>query len=338
MFRITSSGGGMGSGEVWALILAAGEGTRLSSLTTTPSGLTVPKQFCSLHGGVSLLEETLSRAEAIAPRRRLLAVVADRHRRWWEAPLWSLPLANVIVQPENKGTAVGLLLPLLHLAQRDPDATVVVLPSDHFVRDESVLTRALHHATRLARADREHAYMLGIMPDEIDPELGYIVPGERTPQAAAAVHQFVEKPAFAIARSLIDTGALVNMFILAASVRVLLHLYSKRYPDLIARLTDAVRQDADRTHDAPATQQLYAALPTLDFSRDVLEGQESALRLVTVRSCGWSDLGTPQRVADTLNRYRDRRQTGPVVSHPAYLSLADQHSRQQFSIAAPAHS
>ena len=49
----------MSGGNVWALILAGGEGTRLSSLTTTPGGLSVPKQFCSLQGGASLLEETL---------------------------------------------------------------------------------------------------------------------------------------------------------------------------------------------------------------------------------------------------------------------------------------
>jgi len=338
MFRITSSGGGMGSGEVWALILAAGEGTRLSSLTTTPSGLTVPKQFCSLHGGVSLLEETLSRAEAIAPRRRLLAVVADRHRRWWEAPLWSLPPLNIIVQPENKGTAVGLLLPLLHLAQRNPTATVVVLPADHFVRDEAVLAQSLQHAARLAHADHQHVYLLGLVPERIDPELGYIVPEGRTRLGVSHVRRFFEKPAFDIASRLIDTGALWNVFILAASVRALLGLYTKRFPDLIARMTAAVEQDGLRTHDALGAERLYSGLPTVDFSRDVLEGQEAALRVLSVPACGWSDLGTPQRVAETLSGYRDRREPAPIVHHAAYLSLADQHSRQQLSNCAPAHS
>ncbi len=324
--------------DVWALILAGGEGTRLSSLTTTPGGLTVPKQFCSLQGGMSLLEETLSRAAVVAPRSRMLAVVAGGHRRWWEAPLWSLPPLNIIVQPENKGTGVGLLLPLLHLAQRNPTATVVVLPSDHFVRDEAVLAQSLQHAARLAHADRQYVYLLGLEPERTDPELGYIVPEDRKRLRVARVRRFVEKPSFAMARGLVDCGALWNVFILAASARALLGLYTKRFPDLIARMTAAVEQDRLRTHDALGAERLYSDLPAVDFSRDVLEGQEAALRVLSVPACGWSDLGTPQRVAETLSRYRDRREPAAIVRQAAYLSLADQHSRQQLSNCAPAHS
>jgi len=81
----------------------------------------VPKQFCSLRGGASLLDEALARGEAVTSRSRVLAVVAGCHRRWWEGALRSLPPDNVIVQPENKGTAAGLLLPLLHIVTRDPE-------------------------------------------------------------------------------------------------------------------------------------------------------------------------------------------------------------------------
>jgi len=93
----------------------------------------------------------------------------------------------VVVQPENKGTAPGLLLPLLHIVRRDPNATVVVLPSDHFVRKEGVLARGLQQAVRLARIDYQHVYLLGLVPDEIDPELGYILPGDRVGTAASSV-------------------------------------------------------------------------------------------------------------------------------------------------------
>lgn len=318
----------MSAANVWALVLAAGEGSRLRGLTTTPGGLSVPKQFCSLQGGASLLEETLQRAESVAQRRHVVTVVAAQHRRWWEAPLWFTEPENVIVQPENKGTAPGLLLPLLHIVRREPSATVVVLPSDHFVREEAVLARGLQQAARLARVDPQHVYLLGLVPDEIDPELGYILPDGRGAMAAAGVRQFIEKPSVDVARDLVQDGALWNVFILAASARALLSLYASRYSSLVADMSQAVEQDGRNSMDTDTARALYPQLPTLDFSRDVLQGQESRLRVLTVPACGWSDLGTPRRVADTLSRIAKKSNPAQDPSHTAYLSLAAQHSRQ----------
>jgi mannose-1-phosphate guanylyltransferase len=318
-----------GSGSVWALILAAGEGTRLRSLTTTVGGLTVPKQFCSLHGGESLLEEALGRGESVAHSGRVAAVVAAQHRHWWNLPLRGLAPENLIVQPDNRGTAVGLLLPLLHLVRRDPDAVVVVLPADHFVRDEAVLARSLQHAAGLARADRRHVFLLGVAPDRADSELGYIVPSGDIAAGAGLVRRFVEKPDLAVAHSLVGAGALWNAFILAASAQALLSLYERRHASLAASLAAAVCSDAGSPWDSAATRRLYATLPSLDFSRDVLEGQEGRLRVLEVPSCGWNDLGTPQRVAETLERHRHSRRPAPSAPPSLHLSLADQHFRRQ---------
>ena len=319
-------------GQPWALVLAAGEGTRLRGLTTTKSGLTVPKQYCSLDAGPSLLDEALMRAEAIAPPRRVLTVVARQHRRWWAGPLCSLPLANVIVQPHNKGTAVGLLLPLLHIYRRDPDAILIVLPSDHFVRREDLLTQALRRGIAFAGAAHRHVHLLGIAPEQIDPELGYIVPAARKARASSVI-RFVEKPSLDTARHLIAEGALLNMFIMAASARALLSLYLRRHPELVARLERALEQDGPQVDEGSAVSQLYPSLPTLDFSRDLLEGQEDVLRALVVPDCGWSDLGTPRRVAETLTRFPDPPQSRPFIRGRAYLSL----SQQQSAGGSPAH-
>jgi hypothetical protein len=75
---------------------------------------------------------------------------------------------------------------------------------------------------------------------------------------------------------------------------------------------------------------LYQRLPNLDFSRDVLEGQEATLRVLPVPYCGWTDLGTPQRVAQTLQRL-PRAANAPHAESDAYINLAAQHSRLQFS-------
>ena len=125
------------AGNTWAIVLAGGEGSRLRSVTTTALGVAIPKQFCSLHGGDSLLHDALKRAESIASPDHICAVVSQQHRRWWESALAGVASVNIIVQPRNCGTANGILLPLLCILERDPEARVVILPSDHHVRKES---------------------------------------------------------------------------------------------------------------------------------------------------------------------------------------------------------
>ena len=121
--------------RTWAVVLAAGDGTRLAHLTRDARGNAVPKQFCSLNGGASLLQEAMHRARRLVPRERLCVIVAEQHRRWWRPTLWSLPASNVVVQPRNCGTANGILLAMLSILERDPLARIVFLPADHLYGD-----------------------------------------------------------------------------------------------------------------------------------------------------------------------------------------------------------
>jgi mannose-1-phosphate guanylyltransferase len=289
-------------GHTWALVLAAGEGSRLRTLTTTPSGVAVPKQFCSLRGGLSLLQQTLQRAQAVAAPARICSVVAQQHRQWWRRQLQQLPDGNVIVQPENRGTANGILLPLLHIVERDPQARIVLLPSDHHVSDERALSRALQRAVSELDSCRHEVILLGVQPDQVDPELGYIVPGAGASSMLRSIERFVEKPSATLARELIDDGALWNVFIVAARASALLEVFTARRPDIVAEMNAVVAHDAADPANPVAAAHLYRSLPTLDFSRDIAQGCERALRVLTVPQCGWSDLGTPLRVAQTLGR------------------------------------
>lgn len=312
----------------WAIVLAGGKGTRLGALTRATNGMSVPKQFCSLRGGACLLQEALVRAAAVAPMRRICAVVAAQHRRWWQAPLKHLPKHNVVVQPENRGTAFGILLPLLRVLARDPNANVVVLPADHHLLNEDTMAHSLRQAADLAAADAEAIYLLGAEPDEPDPELGYIVPADRSSDTPSRVTQFVEKPDTQTARSLLNQGALWNMFILAASGRALLRVFQKSLASHVKAMGSALGVDGSEGGDSMALSALYDGLPTVDFSHDVLERHDSVLRVVPVPHCGWSDLGTPERVAETLRRLPSEwpEQSTPGERAP-YMNLAAQNSR-----------
>jgi mannose-1-phosphate guanylyltransferase len=315
------------AGHNWALVLAAGEGSRLQALTMTASGVAVPKQFCSLGGDTSLLHSALRRAQAVASPERTCAVVADQHRRWWQALPLDIPADNLIRQPRNRGTANGILLPLLHILHRDPDAAVLVLPSDHYVRNESVLADSLRRAMSELQREQGNLILLGMAPDEPDPELGYIVGEGADGSAIRAVAEFVEKPSVVTARALIARGAVWNTFIFAATGRTLLRTFEERCPDLVGEMRHIVDSPGQSAMRAARLAGLYEDLPELDFSRDVLQRSRSLLRVLTVPACGWSDLGTPRRVGETVSRYRSTPDlvSPAVAGRTAFLDLAARH-------------
>ena len=315
--------------NTWAIVLAGGEGSRLRSVTTTALGVAVPKQFCSLHGGASLLHDALKRAESIASPDHICAVVLQRHQRWWESALAGMATVNIIVQPRNWGTANGILLPLLCILERDPDAHVVILPSDHHVRKEAVLAAALQRSVRELSTRCDQVLLMGILPEEPDPDLGYIVPGSHD-GAVSTVDRFVEKPDAALAHSLVDDGALWNAFIVAAKGTAILQLFIQRFPHVVNRVRQVVAQKQFTPGLSAAALDLYRGVPEIDFSRQILQGAEPVLRVMQVPRCGWSDLGTPKRLAKTL-------QTLPCLYSPSeasncagvFLNLALQQSLLQ---------
>lgn len=303
--------------ETWSIVLAGGEGRRLRALTTLRSGVTVPKQFCSLSGGPSLLAETLRRAFALGSRERTLVVVSEPHRHFWLDQLRGLPSENVIVQPQGRGTAPGLYLPLLSIVARDPDAEVAVLPSDHHVDDEAVVRDAFAEAFEAARGDSHAIVLLGITPDSPDTQYGWIVPrgAPLDGHSARRIELFVEKPNRDVARQLMSQGALWSSFWLAARAPALLDAFRAALPDLVRALPAELPGVTSSRARAETLRACYAELAPSDFSRDVLERVPARLRVVGVPPCGWSDLGTPDRVATALGF--GRRRLAPPDSAPA---------------------
>ncbi len=312
----------MNEGGTWALVLAAGDGRRLHSLTTDAQGIAVPKQYCSLRGGPSLLEQALQRARSIAAPERVCMVVAAQHRRWWSSALADMPEENVIVQPENRGTAIGILLPLLRILERDPQARIVLLPSDHHLRDEHIMAQSLLQAEQHIRGRNDSLLLLGIEPEEADPGLGYIMPGLSAGPRTYQVAYFVEKPEASVAQDLISKGALWNAFIIVAVGDFLLRMFDRKFADLVTEMRCAVRHGYSTSADVLSG--LYAHLPVLDFSCDIIEGQEACLQVLAVPPCGWSDLGTPGRVVEVLRRTAYRDLPPPARGSMACITLAQQ--------------
>ena len=299
-------------GHVWAIVLAAGDGTRLASLTTDRQGRHTPKQFCTLRHGRTLLADALARSARLVPAERTLVVVAAAHAPLWREALRDHPAQNIVVQPENRGTAAGLLLPLVEILARDPEALVFVLPSDHYVTNEERIVNAGHVALAELRTSDHVATLLGITPRSADTGYGWIVPGPLRRGASARVTRFIEKPHLEEALSLLEQGALWNSFLMAARGAALAYLAEERVPGLTLALQAARRVGGD------AIERLYTLLPTRDFSVDVLQGSEDSLRVLAVPECGWTDLGTPERVVECLGDLRlfEAKRTKGLVSAP----------------------
>ena len=250
-----------------------------------------PKQFCSLRSGRSLLSDARSSApRALVARERIVVIVAARHERWWRRDLADLPAENLVVQPLNKGTAAGVLLPLLSIVGRDPHAHVVLVPSDHHVEREDVLAAAMRRGSAYVREHPREIVLFGMPPQGPETEYGWIVPSGKD-VAATRVETFVEKPAPPQAARLFEQGALWNSFLLTASAKTLLARYHEHMPELLDELVHATHESSDVLAD------LYARLEMRDFSRDLLQGCEEDLWVLPVPACGWTDLGTPERVA-----------------------------------------
>jgi mannose-1-phosphate guanylyltransferase len=323
------------SAAVWAIVLAAGEGSRLRSLTTQQNGDSVPKQFCSLRGGPTLLDDAMERAAKVVPQRRICPIVAAQHQSRWRPLIERVPAGNIIVQPANRGTGIGILYAVMYILARDPRAHIVLFPADHFVQEETLLESALREAIDSVQRNPHSPVLLGLEPDEADADLGYIVPGEPDSEGGYRVQRFVEKPPRNVAAQLVAQGALWNTFIIAAAGQSLLDaFFAQRFPLVMAQIEkflDRTTRDGRTTSLAWSDLvSIYRTFPVIDFSRDILAARESQWRVVKVPFCGWSDLGTPQRLAATLDRMHANRAAAldaDETEDTGTINLAVQHSR-----------
>ncbi|MGH2689155.1 MAG: sugar phosphate nucleotidyltransferase, partial [Actinomycetota bacterium] len=299
-------------GAPWGIVLAGGEGVRLQPLTRWVVGDSRPKQFCSLTGPVTLLEDTVRRTALLIPRERQLLSLSRTHAPYYEPILDRCEGVRPVVQPENGGTALGVLYPALHVAKADPSGTVAVFPSDHFIAPTDRFLEAVADAVAVVERHPHTVVLLGVLPSSPEPEYGWIEPGERIAPGAVVrrVIRFVEKPPLDIAREMLRRGWLWNTLVVVAKVSHLVRLALTHCPETVGPLLLA-RDALGGPAETAVVARAYAQARPANFSRDLLEPAHEALSVLELAGVTWSDLGTPRRVIATLVQ---------LGAHPAWMT------------------
>lgn len=282
------------------MILAGGEGARLRALTTLIAGDERPKQFCKILGGQTLLDQTRRRAALLIDPRQTLLVLTRAHEQYYRPLLADVPPRCVVVQPAGRGTAPAIVYGLLRISEGAPTATVAILPSDHYISDDTAFMAHVAAAADAVSDRPDLIVLLGVAPESAEAEYGWIEPGDELPLGdLRRVRRFWEKPTPAVAEGLVRRGCLWNSFVMVARVPALLALIRRASPELWKAFQGACPQFGTAA-EARAVERLYARLASTDFSGTVLSASPANLAVLAVKGTVWSDWGKPRRVLGTL--------------------------------------
>ena len=291
----------------WALLLAGGDGRRLRSLTRQISGDARPKQFCPIFDGETLLDRTRRRADLLSRMDEHVVVVTRDHAPYYGSLARDLAPDRLVVQPENAGTAPGVLYPLLRIRHLAGNVPVTVYPSDHYVSDEPAFVGAVGHAVEVVRHRRDLVALMGIEASVPETEYGWIeahdAPLDLPGAPAFPIRRFWEKPSVRLAERLFERGALWNSFVMVGWVDAFIGLTERTAPHLLSALAP-LRRVIGTEAEPRVAEHVYRSLARnpLGFSEHVLVPATDGLVTVRVKGVEWSDWGKPERVAATLRR------------------------------------
>jgi mannose-1-phosphate guanylyltransferase len=295
----------LGQKDRWAVILAGGEGNRLRSYIHRIAGRECPKQYFPIVGTTTLLEQTLARVSLRVAPERTLAVVNHAHKGFYSAISDTRPELELLIQPENLGTAPGILYALLVVAKRSANASVAIFPSDHYVGDNDRFMQYVDSAFDATLKHPETPIILGVAPSGAELGFGWIEPGAPISNGAKPsvfqISGFWEKPPLHIARELFRRSCLLNTFIIVGNVSSLIGTIASALPSMYAAMN--VAQSAfGHALEKIMMRAIYSRLSRADFSHSVLAGHPDKFAVMPISHVDWSDLGVPERVIALRSR------------------------------------
>jgi len=283
---------------MYVVIMAGGSGTRFWPLSRTKA----PKQLMSVFGGKSMLQRTVERVLPLAPKRIMIItnVLQAEETRRQVAGYAAVPI-DIVAEPIGRNTAPAIALAARIIGHHDPDSTMIVLPADHYIRNEAEFCRIVKAAVEAAATGS--LLTLGIEPTRPETGYGYIEAGSAEGSGKLfPVNRFVEKPEAAKALEFLAAGNFYwNSGMFIWKISAIMGELTLQMPELSAAVGRMLFTSAD--------WDLAALQPQIDALYEVIKGEsidygvmERALSVKVIpASFGWSDVGSWSALPEVID-------------------------------------
>ncbi len=275
--------------SLYAVIMAGGSGTRFWPLSRNRT----PKQVLSIIGPNSLLQDTVKRISDVVPQENIYIVTHSRQKRVIAQQIPEFDEQRLILEPSPRNTAPCIGLVAFTLRRIDPEAIMIVMPSDHLVRDVKGFQKAVRTAVEVAKKT-DGLVTFGIPPTRIETGYGYIQFEPTDADLPASVHRvkaFAEKPNWETAKRFVESGEFYwNSGIFIWSVSRILKEMEEHLPEQYHQL-----EVISRAWGQPSYKRVlynrWARIRAISIDYGVMEVATSPIYMVE-GNFGWSDIGS----------------------------------------------